>query len=730
MSSAVSSTNTSQTCDGIQENNLCSSGEGFERALQCCEEIVEQQVPNFLRLFVNPFVAGCCIGLSELSCMGFPSLRSSSILPSFLANSGDDALSGAFKLARFWRSRSKPVMAALPDDLLVDDAMEYNGFCNVWCSDPSSGHERLVNFIPGIRNAILSDGCRILHEDLKHQTKMPRIVAITANSLRQLSPEALCDLQELREGGRLILIVVLNIAFFENQQPPLGRLRPDIVVFDQSFTNGQIPFGAMTSRDDLLRIWHSRKLSMFHSTTFQPNSVSTRWFLNCLRDRFPEVHRKIEPTLARLTVDRHFCVRIIRQLYSPSLSRTIMRTGFHNQTCTTAGHYVRSGSRRIFDGVAGVACSLRGHNPVEWAAEVRQAPRGSLLRDLLQAKLCELTGLSRFVPAVSGGSAVEQALKLALSVSNTGSEVIVMRRGYSGKTLFALTGTASDFYRRGVEPLYDNTSVIDPLAPDAEQQFESIVSRGQTAAVLLELIQGVGGVREIPLVLLNRIFQLRKQYGFRIIVDEVQTGVFRTGPFVRSAVLPERPDFLTIGKAVSDMMIPFSLTLYTDQVHRDLVASRCSLPEHFWNKFDFELAFRTLWNTLYCQNPDRIRERVEQSGRLLETELRERLARWLAPESIRVFGLLCGIELPLPTAKTKQRFSSLIVMLRCLHMMKNSGFPLLMGFCQFEPNVLKFTPPLSITDSELKLCCETITSGVAASTTELLMLGLKSLLNR
>ncbi len=678
---------------------------------------------------MNPDVAGCCLGLSELSCLGFPSLRSSSILPSFLANSGDDALSGAFKLARFWRSNSQPAIADHPDDLLIDDASEYSGFSQVKCLDPGSGHERLVNFIPGIRNAILSDGFRILHEDGNYQTVMPRIVAITANSFRQLTPATLSNLQELSEAGRLILIAVLNVRFFENQQPLLSRIRPDIVVFDQSFTNGQIPFGAMTSRDDLLRIWHSRKLSMFHSTTFQPNSVSTRWFLNCLRDRFPDVHRRIEPTLVKLVDDRRFCLRMIRQLYSPSLSRTIMRTGFHKDTCTAAGHYVRSGSRQIFDGVAGVACSLRGHNPAGWAAEVRQAPRGSLLRDLLQIKLSELTGLSRFVPAVSGGSAVEQALKLALSVSNTGSEVIVMRRGYSGKTLFALTGTASAFYRRDVGPLYENTCVIDPLAPDAEQQFESIVSRSQTAVVLLELIQGVGGVREIPPRLLNRVFQLRKQYGFRIIIDEVQTGAFRTGPFVRSAVLPERPDFLTIGKAVSDMMIPFSLTLYSEQVHQDLVASRCSLAQHFRSKFDFELAFRTLWNTLYCQNPDRIRERVEHSGRLLESELKERLARWLAPDSIRVFGLLCGIELPLPEAKIKQRFSSLMVMLRCLHMMKNPAFPLLMGFCQFEPNVLKFTPPLSITDSEVKLSCDTITSGVAASAAELLMLGLKSLWN-
>ncbi len=173
-------------------------------------------------------------------------------------------------------------------------------------------------------------------------------------------------------------------------------------------------------------------------------------------------------------------------------------------------------------------------------------------------------------------------------------------------------------------------------------------------------------------------------------------------------------------------MIPFSATLYSDAVQHRLNAIRSPLPDQFRIRSDFELAYRTLWNTLYSQNPERLRGDVEAAGMLIERTLRQRLDGVLHPSAIRVFGLLCGFELPVPEHRRLRLLKHGDHVLRILHMLHDRKFPLLMGFCQYEPNVLKFTPPLSITESEVQASCDTIASAIEAPLLKLLSLGVRA----
>src|SRR5262249_20826223 len=148
----------------------------------------------------------------------------------------------------------------------------------------------------------------------------------------------------------------------------------------------------------------------FHSTTFQPNTVSTLHFLRCLEKDDPEFHAEIAPALFRTEVDAEVRKTLFRRLYSPSLASAIAMADCGAANVRAAGHYVPVNERRILDTVGGVACSVRGHNPSTYLQEL--AALGEIdCEAALTSRLGELTGLDAVLPAVSGASAVENALK-------------------------------------------------------------------------------------------------------------------------------------------------------------------------------------------------------------------------------------------------------------------------------------------------------------------------------
>src|SRR5262249_28348076 len=129
-----------------------------------------------------------------------------------------------------------------------------------------------------------------------------------------------------------------------------------------------------------------------------------------------------------------------RLLYSPSLARMIRTAGFDGDV-RAAGDSVIVDGKPIFDAVSGVACSVRGHNPPSYVAELAALP-DDCEREVAD-RLRELTGLPCMVPAVSGATAVENALKLALAAQFPRRHVLALKSGFGGKTLLALTGTAN-----------------------------------------------------------------------------------------------------------------------------------------------------------------------------------------------------------------------------------------------------------------------------------------------
>src|SRR5262249_34472041 len=148
-----------------------------------------------------------------------------------------------------------------------------------------------------------------------------------------------------------------------------------------------------------------------------------------------------------------FRMELFRRLYSPSLARAIGMTGFKTREVRAAGDFVLVASCAVLDTVGGVACSVRGHNPPAYAAEL-DADAGSDCEAELAGRLRDLTGLEHLLPAVSGASAVENALKVALVAQFPRRHVLALQAGFGGKTLLALTGTWNAAYKENLDPLY------------------------------------------------------------------------------------------------------------------------------------------------------------------------------------------------------------------------------------------------------------------------------------
>lgn len=168
-------------------------------------------------------------------------------------------------------------------------------------------------------------------------------------------------------------------------------------------------------------------------------------------------------------------------------------------------------------------------------------------RAALQTLLCSLLpdGFERLFLCNSGSEAVEGALKFArLSTGRTG--LVAAQRGFHGRTMGALSCTWDKKYREPFAPLIGD---VRHAAYDDLAAFDAVIDEG-TAAVLIEVVQGEGGVRPGTPEFLKGVEALCRERGALLIVDEVQSGIGRTGRMFAFEHYDLHPDLIAMGKAV------------------------------------------------------------------------------------------------------------------------------------------------------------------------------------
>ncbi|WP_052296584.1 acetylornithine/succinylornithine family transaminase [Pyrococcus sp. NA2] len=229
-----------------------------------------------------------------------------------------------------------------------------------------------------------------------------------------------------------------------------------------------------------------------------------------------------------------------------------------------------SEGKRYMDLIAGIGVAVLGHNHPEWAEELSsQLKKLTVAGPMFNHEEKEemLEELSKFVNfeyvymGNSGTEAVEAALKFARLYTGR-KEIIAMVNAFHGRTMGALSATWKPKYKKDFEPLVPGFRHI-PFN-DVEAAKEAITR--ETAAVIVEPIQGESGVIPAKEEFLKTLRDLTEDVGALLIVDEVQTGL-RTGKFLAIEHYKIEPDIVTLGKGIGNG-VPVSLTLTNFDVER------------------------------------------------------------------------------------------------------------------------------------------------------------------
>ncbi|TFH88768.1 aspartate aminotransferase family protein [Billgrantia azerbaijanica] len=309
--------------------------------------------------------------------------------------------------------------------------------------------------------------------------------------------------------------------------------------------------------------------------------------------------------------------------------------------------------REYLDAIAGVAVTNLGHAHPEIAEAIAdQAQRLVHTSNLysiewqerLGRRLCSLSGMQRAFFCNSGAEANETALKLARLHGHrqgvASPRVLVMENSFHGRTLATLAATGNPAVQRGFEPLVPGFVRVPYNDIEALRQAAEEVSG--VVAVLLESVQGEGGVRIATPEYLRDLRRLCQENDWLLMMDEVQAGLGRTGAWFGYQHAQVLPDVVTVAKGLGNG-VPIGACLARGQ------AAELFEPGNHGSTFGGNpLACRVGCAVLDIIERERLMTQAAVLGRRLLTTLRARLADQPAVAAIRGHGLMVGIELDRP----------------------------------------------------------------------------------
>jgi len=326
-----------------------------------------------------------------------------------------------------------------------------------------------------------------------------------------------------------------------------------------------------------------------------------------------------------------------------------------------------------------------------------QAELASLLADLAPAGL-DFTFFSN-----SGTEAVEAALKFAKGTTGR-SKFVATDGGYHGKTLGALSVTGREKYRKQFGPLIPGASFV-PFG-DTDRMLAEIDHT--TAAVIIEIIQGEGGIHVSPPGYMSAIRAKTREVGALMIVDEVQTGMGRTGKMFACEHEGIEPDILTLAKALGGGVMPIGATMGTEQVWTAIFGENPLMHTSTFggNPMACAAGIAAIKVTLAEGLCDRATILGSELMRQLEEVKRDQ------PDMIaevRGMGLMIGVEF------TQDEVGELVI-----GQMTKRG--MIAAYTLNNPRVIRFEPPLIITSGEIETAVQIFREAVAETSELLAML--------
>src|SRR3954452_3622763 len=399
----------------------------------------------------------------------------------------------------------------------------------------------------------------------------------------------------------------------------------------------------------------------------------------------------------------------------PSLVRVLKILGFDSEYTSARGsHLYDSAGRAYLDFHTGEGFASLGHNHPD-VRDVLRATLDAHLVDGVQLHYSALAGmlaeeLSRRLPpgldavffASTGAEAIDSAMKFARAATGR-PRLISCDNCFHGVTYGPLSMVGDEFFKEGFGPLLP---ACDRVPSGDLARLEAELRAMDVAAFFVEPIQG-RMVTLPPPGYLQAAQELCRRYGTLFVMDEIQTGLGRTGAWFALDEWGLEPDFVLVGKALSGGYLPVAAMVTRREIHDKAVGTleRCYVHQSTFGRNRLSMAAGLA--ALRIIGRDRLVEHAERTGTVLLDGLAELQQRHEMIKEVRGRGLMIGIELRAPRSRVAR------LNWRLIHMASAGLFPQLIviplhrdhgviTMAAGKNDVIKLLPPLTLSEDEAR----------------------------
>jgi ornithine--oxo-acid transaminase len=374
-----------------------------------------------------------------------------------------------------------------------------------------------------------------------------------------------------------------------------------------------------------------------------------------------------------------------------------------------------SDGRRILDFLSGFCVYNAGHNHPSIIAALKDEldKKGPVmlqshvpeLAGMAAQRLCALSGgqLKRVVFCNSGSEGVEIVIKFSRAYTKRAG-LLYCHGAFHGLTCGALSLMGDPLWREGFGPFLPDTEAI-PF--NDLKSLEEKLKTKKFAAFILEPMQSEAGIRLPEGNYLQEVQRLCHRYGTLFVLDEVQTGVWRTGPFLAAHHYDVQPDMVVLAKALSGGLVPVGAVLMSEKISNAVYSSLKRANIHASTFSENALSMRTILATLDVLET----EGWGSKSAALAADMRERLSTALAPyemfKTVRGVGMFTGIEWQAPKQlrrkisfeTIKHIHPAIFGQILVMQLFREKG--ILTQICGNDFMVLKVVPPLVTTPEQI-----------------------------
>ncbi|MFN9502096.1 MAG: ornithine--oxo-acid transaminase [Chryseotalea sp.] len=366
--------------------------------------------------------------------------------------------------------------------------------------------------------------------------------------------------------------------------------------------------------------------------------------------------------------------------------------------------------KRYYDFLSAYSAVNQGHcHPRIIQALVDQAKQLTLTSrafyndklGLAEKYICETFGYDKALFMNSGAEANETAIKLARkwgylhkNIPDNEAVLVAVKKNFHGRTTTIISASTDPSSRKGFGPFMPGFEIVDYDNVDA---LEKALSNPNVCGLWIEPIQGEAGVYVPAEGYLKAAETLCKKYNVLLMMDEIQTGIARTGKWLASDHEGVKPDMLILGKALSGGVLPISVVLANDSIMLVIKPG-----EHGSTFGGNPLAAVVCMEALQVVKDEKLAENAERLGKIFRARMQDFMKRTDKITLVRGKGLLNAIVInDTPPSETAWNI--------CMKFAENGLLAK-----PTHGNIIRLAPPLVITEEQLHECCDIIEKSVLA----------------